>query len=491
MNAALLVIASFFLVALAAGVLARRGKVMSLSEWAVANRGFGTLISFILLAGEVFSTYSFLGATGWAYGRGAPTFYYLGCASLAFVIGYWTLPRLWEFAQKRGLISFSDFFQARFESQALGIVVAATALLAMVPLLVIQLKGLGIIVSEGSYGAISEHAAIWIGLGLMVLYIVISGIRGAATVAVIKDVTIFALAVFLAVYLPLHYFGGYTHMFAAIVAQKPTHFELPQHGLNLSWYNSTIILVTLGYYLYPYTFTSIYAAKSADAVRKNAIGLPVYQMLITCMYLVGFAAILVVPDLKGADADLALFRIAKLTFDPWFVGVIGGVGLLTAVVPGAMVLLNASTMFAKNVVGPQLPARSRDPWTARIARIFVPLYALVAVYALFASGIEMVPLALLASNLLCQLFPSFAMGVFSDRKLSAPAAIAGIASGYVVLAVVMLKFNGSLAAAIPWAPDFVQSCNLGLVALCVNAVVYLALQRVRGTLPLALQAADT
>ncbi len=34
---------------------------MNLSEWAVANRRFGAAITFVLIAGEVFSTYSFLG----------------------------------------------------------------------------------------------------------------------------------------------------------------------------------------------------------------------------------------------------------------------------------------------------------------------------------------------------------------------------------------------------------------------------------------------
>jgi SSS family solute:Na+ symporter len=69
------------------------------------GRGFGTLITFVLIAGKAFSIFSFLGATGWAYGRCTPTSYYLACASLAFVIGYWTLPPLQAYAQEKGLNS--------------------------------------------------------------------------------------------------------------------------------------------------------------------------------------------------------------------------------------------------------------------------------------------------------------------------------------------------------------------------------------------------
>ena len=39
----------------------------------------------------------------------------------------------------------------------------------------------------------------------------------------------------------------------------------------------------------------------------------------------------------------------KETFNPWFLGIVGGTGLLTALVPSSMILLNASTLFVKNI----------------------------------------------------------------------------------------------------------------------------------------------
>lgn len=148
----------------------------------------------------------------------------------------------------------------------------------------------------------------------MVAYIVVSGIRGAATVAVVKDVLILIVALSLAVYLPLHYLGGYAHLFETIERTHPGHFNMPETGLNATWYNSTVLLVSLGYYLFPHAFTSVYAIKTRDAARKNAIMMPLYQMLIVCMYIVGFTAIVVVPGLTGSSTDIALFAIAKKSF---------------------------------------------------------------------------------------------------------------------------------------------------------------------------------
>src|SRR5439155_967889 len=70
MNPALLIIALFLAFAFVLGLLARRGRTMTLEQWAVGGRGFGALLVFLLMAGEIYTTFTFLGGSGWAYGRG-------------------------------------------------------------------------------------------------------------------------------------------------------------------------------------------------------------------------------------------------------------------------------------------------------------------------------------------------------------------------------------------------------------------------------------
>ncbi len=81
--------------------------------------------------------------------------------------------------------------------------------------------------------------------------------------------------------------------------------------------------------------------------RKNAAIMPLYSLVLLFVFFAGFAAILQVPGLKGADVDLSLFRLALQTFDPWFIGIIGSAGVLTALVPGSMLVMAASTLLAK------------------------------------------------------------------------------------------------------------------------------------------------
>ncbi|MGH7084654.1 MAG: sodium:solute symporter family protein, partial [Acetobacteraceae bacterium] len=68
MIAALILIALAALVALGLGVWARAGRSMDAEQWAVGGRGFGWVFVFLLLAGEIYTTFTFLGGSGYAYG---------------------------------------------------------------------------------------------------------------------------------------------------------------------------------------------------------------------------------------------------------------------------------------------------------------------------------------------------------------------------------------------------------------------------------------
>ena len=72
MSAALIIIAATIAGVLCLGLLARRGKDMDLEQWSVGGRGFGTILVFLLMAGEIYTTFTFLGGSGYAYGHGGP-----------------------------------------------------------------------------------------------------------------------------------------------------------------------------------------------------------------------------------------------------------------------------------------------------------------------------------------------------------------------------------------------------------------------------------
>jgi len=465
---ALLVLALFLAAAFALGLLARRGHDMNLEQWTVGGRGFGTIFVFLLMAGEIYTTFTFLGGSGWAYGRGAPAFYILCYGAIAYTISYFLLPLIWRHAVREKLHSQADFFVVRYRSRGLGLVVSLVGVAALVPYLVLQLKGLGIIVSETSYGVISVPVAVWLSTAVLVAYVVVSGVHGSAWTATLKDVMILGVVVGLGIYLPYHYQGCFRSMFEAIERAKPGFLTLPAQGLSTSWFVSTVLLSALGFYAWPHAFGSLYTAKNEDVFRRNAALMPLYQLVLLFVFFIGFSALLVVPGLQGADADLSLLKISKLTFAPWMVGLIGAAGLLTALVPGSMILMTAATILAKNVWAALVPTDDRR--TVVIARALVPVLALVAVAFALKGGETLVPLLLMGYNFVTQLIPALVLALPERPVIGRGAAFAGIVAGEATVAWISLS-GITLARAFPSWPHAITDLNIGIVALVVNVVV--------------------
>ncbi|MFD4841373.1 sodium:solute symporter [Achromobacter sp. NPDC058515] len=468
MNTALIFIFGAMALALGLGLRARRGKDMSLEQWAVGGRSFGTAIVFLLMAGEIYTTFVFLGGSGYAYGHGGPAYYMLGYGSLCYVLSYWLLPPIWRYAKERGLISQPDFFAAKYRSPALGVLVAVVGFIALMPYLVLQLKGLGIIVSVASYSALSATQGLWIGAVVVALYVALSGVHGSAWNSVVKDILVMSVAIFLGLYLPYHYYGGIGEMFAAIEKAKPGFLALPSVGESPVWLVSTVLLSTLGFYMWPHMFMATYTAKREDVLRKNAYVLPIYQLMLLFIFFVGFAAVLQVPGLEGSDIDLALFKISLQTFDPWFIGVIGAAGVLTALVPGSMILMTASTLLANNVYRTFRP-QTDDAHIARVAKWLVPCVMLVAIAFALQGGKTIVSLLLMAYAFVTQLFPVLVASLLRNNPVTKAAAFASITVGVATVAWVSLT-KSSVAALFPFLPDALKDLNVGIVALTLNLI---------------------
>lgn len=467
MSSALVIVAAAFVVALGLGLRARSGREMGLEQWTVGGRGFGTAFVFLLMAGEIYTTFTFLGGSGIAYGKGGPAYYILCYLTLGYVTSYWLLPPVWRYAKERQLYTQPDFFAAKYDSPALGMLVALVGIVALVPYMVLQFKGLGIIVSTASYGVITPAAAVWIGAAAVTVYVVVSGVHGSAWTAALKDIGILFVVVFLGIYLPFHYYGGFEAMFRAIEAQKPGFLALPAQGQSPTWFATTTLLTALGAYMWPHTFGSLYTAKEPGSFRRNAALLPLYQLINLFVFIIGFAAVLQVPGLTGPNVDLALFKISLQTFPPWFIGVIGATGVLTALVPGSMILIAGATLTANNIVRPLRPGMT-DAATARLAKLFVPVMALVCVGFTLSGGDTIVQLLLMGYNFVTQLFPCFIASLMRRNPLDRRAAAAGIVAGVGMVALTTLG-GFSLSAYPQLGP--LRDVNIGVLALVVNLLV--------------------
>lgn len=470
MNISLIIIFAFALLALYLGIRSSRGKDINMDEFAVGNKGFGTLFVFLLIAGEVYTTFTFLGGSGWAYSNGAAAFYVPAYICLAYVLSYWLIPKVWRYSKDHNIISQPSYFASYYKSTTLGIIVAILGTAALVPYIMIQLKGLGIIVSEASYGAISPALASTIGALVVTIYVIISGMHGSAWTAVVKDIMILGVIVFLGIYIPYHYFGGIQPLFESVQAVAPEKLTLADSGLSTSWFISTILLNALGFYLLPNSFSVALTASSEKALRKNAITLPLYTLLLLFAFFIGFAAIVQIPGLQGADGDLSLLRLSIQTFDPWVIGVVGAAGLLTALVP-ASVMLNSASIGLTTGIYRVVKPKATDRQQLLLSKILIVVIVIIALYFAINGSDALAMLNIMSYAIITQLGPGLLFS-FSKKKplLNKYGVIAGILTAVTII--VYMSLTGvKIATFFPNVPSYINDISIGMIALIFNFVV--------------------
>ncbi len=451
----------------ALGFYAGTRHKMSLEQWTVGSRGFGPLLMLLLMAGETYTTFSFLGASGWAYSRGGPALYILGYLPLAYVIGFFILPPVWELGRQHRLQTQPDFFLAQYGNKYLAAFVAGVGAVFIIPYLLIQLIGLGIIVEIASFDAIGRTEGMIIAVLLLGGFVFVSGIRAIAWVSVPKDILMVVASVTIGIAIPGIYFGGVGRMFSALAIAHPAHLAMPGSTTNLghSWYISSVLLSALGLFMWPQNFGATFTARSAETIRRNTILMPMYNLSLAFIFFAGFTAYLVIPGLS--NGDLSMLTLVRKTFPAWMLGLLGGAGALTAMVPAAVHILTASTLFSKNLWRPIFAPRMTDDQVATLARFVVVVLSVVSLIVAIYSSLSLVSLLLLGYAGVTQFFPGVVLSLCWKRVTGA-GVFAGLMAG-VASATVLILSNR----------DPFHGVNAGFLALCLNFAIVVFWSAVR------------
>jgi SSS family solute:Na+ symporter len=437
------------------------GRVkMDPQQYIVGGRSFGTILLWVLLAGEIYTSFTFLGMAGWAYGKGAPAYYILAYGTCGYIIGYFLLPHIWRVGKERNLLTAPDFFVERFGSRALGVAIAICQFILLVPYVTLQLSGLQHILQIAGYGTYDATAAVAISFILISLFVFTAGLRGTAWASIIKDVLVIGAVIFAGITIPTQFFGSHANMIDQILRRHPGFLTLqPAAAPNGTvWYVSTVLLTAIGFFMGPQSFNATYSARSENSLRRNAVFLPVYAgIVLLLVFFAGLAALLIVPGLTGPNVDQSFLLVVQRYYPPWVIGFIAAAGSLAALIPAAALLLAAASLFTKNVLG-EFGIATSDTARTLATRILVVLVALFALGLWLEEQRTIVELLLIYYNGMTQFAPA-TIGTFVWRRITVWGVSAGIAVG-LVLAIVFANVN-----------VLVWGINPGFAALGANVVV--------------------
>jgi solute:Na+ symporter, SSS family len=129
----------------------RKGDLDLLHEWGLGGRRFGTIITWFLIGGDLYTAYTFIAVPALAFGAGAIAFFAVPYTIMIYPILFLVFPRLWHVCHKHQYITAADFVHGRFGNRWLALSVTITGIVATLPYIALQLVGLQVVI--GGMGA--------------------------------------------------------------------------------------------------------------------------------------------------------------------------------------------------------------------------------------------------------------------------------------------------------------------------------------------------
>jgi SSS family solute:Na+ symporter len=429
------IVAALFAIVTLVGFAAARWRraedKLHLNEWGLGGRSFGTVITWFLLGGDLYTAYSFIAVPALVFGVGAVGFFAVPNAIIFFPVVFVFAPRLWSVSRVHNYITPADFVRGRYGSRGLALAVATTGILATMPYIALQLVGIQAVLTVLGVGVSSENAFVKdlpliIAFGLLAAYTFLAGLRAPALIAFIKDTLIYLMIIVAILYIPAR-LGGWGHIFstagAHLAKTNPTTgkpFGSLTLGPTVTWtYASLALGSALALFMYPHAVTGMLAARRRDVVRRNMALLPAYSLLLGFAALLGYMALAapgVPQEVKahGANAQLAVPLLFQKMFPPWFEGIAFSAIVIGALVPAAIMSIAAANLFTRNIYKEYVKPDATPAQQTRVAQtvsLVVKLGALLFVLAL--SKTFSINLQLLGGVWILQTFPAIVAGLYT------------------------------------------------------------------------------
>jgi SSS family solute:Na+ symporter len=382
-----------------------------LDEWGLGGRQFGTWITWFLVGGDFYTAYTVIAVPALVYAVGAFGFFALPYTIIVYPFVFAVMPVLWKVAHANGHVTAADVVHGTYRSRGLELAVALTGMVATMPYIALQLIGMGVVIKAmGLTGELPIVAAFII----LALYTYSSGLRAPALIAFVKDIMIYIVVLVAVVVVPAK-LGGYGAVFSAAgdaFEAKGGDTGLILHPSQMLPYATLALGSALAAFMYPHTLTGIFASKSANTIRKNAILLPAYTLLLGLIALLGYMAH--AANIKVDTPNDVVPILFKVLFPSWFAGFAFAAIAIGALVPAAVMSIGAANLFTRNVwksyVDPGI-SHAGEAAVAKIASLVVKAGALA--FILFLPTQYAIDLQLLGGLWILQTFPALVFGLFT------------------------------------------------------------------------------
>ncbi len=413
-------------------VLARRAGVRSSVDYYVAGYKLGGFLAAMTYAATTYSAFMIVGLVGFAYSTGAGSLgfeltYFVATMALLTVLG----PRVWELARKRKWVSPGEMLSDLYGSKAVGAAAAILYLVALIPYMGAQVKGIAEAFDSllpGSY-----TAGVAVAVAVMVLWTLLAGVWSVAATDAMQGLWMIAASLTLLAWLVswLASNGVGFHEATTLLDAKGllslTGFWAPHVflGFTIPW----IFFAATN----PQVVQRLFMPRDPTAFRRMVAWFAVFGLAYTVIVtLIGLLA------RAATEAGLLPLIKSKDAVTPTLITLAGpGVASLvfTSIVAAAVSTADSIALsVASSVVRDLYMVAARRPsermQIAVGATVVALLIALAALVAVARVGF-IVALSVLSSAILLSLAPATLMAWAAPGRVEGrwPAALASIAVG--------------------------------------------------------------
>jgi solute:Na+ symporter, SSS family len=424
------VVLTYLAVTLTIGLVAGRRVSSTVAGCVVADRQFGLLAMYFITGATIFSAFAFLGGPGWAYSRGAASFYIMSYGVLGIAPLYFLGPKAGRLGRRFGFVTQAQLVVGRFPSRALSVMLAIVSVAAFVPYLMLQMSGAGIVFSAVTEG----HVPFWLGAALayavVVTYVLSSGVSAVGWTNIFQGIFMLCVAWALGLYIPIQLYGGVGAMFERIADVRPDLLSLPGltgSGQAWSWggYSSAILASALGFVMWPHLFMKSFSARDDRTLRRTVVLFPTFQLFLVPVFLIGYAGVLF-PTAPAAPDFILPHLILETGLPVLVVGLFCAGALSASMSTGDALLHAAASVAVEDGLRPVW--RLTDGQQRFLMRVIVVVVGGVAYWFAIVQQQTLVWLLLTAYGVVCQLAPPVYAAMYWTRATTR-GVLAGLAAG--------------------------------------------------------------
>ena len=455
----LIILIAYFVAMFIIGLIANR-KSKTVTDYYVAGRGLGGVITALVYMSGLVSAGALVGWTGQASSYGV-WFIFAGCAVTIATYICWRLlsGKVMRLSKKLDLLTVPDFLEARFESRTARLIAGLILLIFTVPLMVSQFKAAGLLLNMVT--GIDYKAAVVLFGVIVFVYVAFGGYFAVVyTDAVQGGLMLFGIAAL--VITALIAVGG--NLGEAYAAANPIGaISWPTTGSALT--STAFIAVLMNNFFgalgAPNYIKGFYSLKGPKEQKRGfTMIMSIVCVIEVCIIVIGLCGKVLFPDL--ASPDQTVFMMIDSLLPP----VLGGL-VLAALAAAMMSTMDGLLLMCASTVENDILVRTFNKNLSEKQRMTVARITVLVIGAIsIIWGLnppEM--LALLMYPAWGILGLSFALCFYGGlywKRLNAPGVCAGMVAGAGMFLI---------GSATGWSPLGFAPIQIGLISLIIVTLI--------------------